>query len=661
MYHKIPATYPATVWVDGVRLNQNMYYVNSSAHNSTVSIYSTAIGNASYIELEIYKLRDINAHYKLLSLGEMHDSTPIKANANEKVWDEISPQNMIVAVARDIIDTATGQIVRKYLVPSAYELYWLIIGHTSYNKGVPMNVPIDPRDAAHIYQYNVIKSLQTTINTETGEEEHDEVVIMSDEENGRSRALIGETAETYAGNVDILRTFGDQEYFKVLEDIEIDLRYSCKCGLTIGSVHGGETCPHCNTVVEKRPLNSYFVTMLREGYYNRDRKRFFEYLPMTKDAPMVYITPITNYFANKDVMVKNTDVYFAKTYSFEMLNGQVIKNSIIINEFEFDPSPTKYRLYMDGLLLDYDYDFVSSVNMAKHDETYYMGDPFTIYVRKYYDPNMQHVLTFEYLPYRYQLVHRSAETDGIITIDDTYLRPYDPRNFDVYMDGKLLRDDQIEVITERRIAIKPIIENVTTLNYAPIISVYEKMHDDDVFDYIWREHKTGFDYVDHDTPIIEVDDSAYYGKVKTVIVKDVNDNPDDESGTAHRFDGLYVYFDEDDNMLLDLTTHDKSGAMLDPDVAAEDKFVVVNYYTDESTDPATVDKTELIVPYDRTVSIPRTTGKTNIKRYPSDPTQTINVRMTEPIKYSLDEQIIRTDAAYRQARTPTYNSASTIK
>jgi hypothetical protein len=660
MKHKTPATYPATVWIDGVRASKDAYYINSSAHASTVSIYSTAIGNASYIELEIYKLRDINSRYKLLSLGGKHDSVPIKVNEREKLWDAISPQNLLVAVAQDVIDPQTGEVVRQYKVPSMYELYWLIIGHTRYNKGVPVNIPIDPRDATHIYQYNVIKSLQSTINTETGEETFDEVVIMSDESNDNHRAIIGETSETYAGNVDMLKTFGDREYFKVLEDAEYNSRFTCACGRTVGLAHSGETCQFCHTLVSKRPLDSYYVTMLREGFYNRDRKRFFEYIPMTKDAPMAYITPITDYFANKDVMVKNTDVYYSKTYSFSMLNGRVIKNSITIENFEFDPTPSKYRLYMDGLLLDYDFDFVSSVNLASHEDTYIMGNPFTLFVRKEFDWNMQHSLIFEYLPYRYQLVHRSNETDGVIVLSDEYIRPYDPRNFDVYVDGKLLRDDEIEVITERRIVVKPVANRVNRNTY-PVVSIYEKMHDSDVFDFIWRTHKTGFEYVDHDTPVIEVDDSTFYKKITKVIVKGENDDPDDDSGTVFNFNGIYVYLDEDENMLIDLTTRDTSGSMIDPDVDVDNKFVVVDYLPIADTDPVQKDITILVVPYSRTVSVPRKTSKDNIKRYPNDSTKTIDVRMAEPIKYSLDEQIIRSDADYRQARTPSYNSKPSIQ
>lgn len=658
MNHKIPATYPATVWVDGVRLQNSSYYISSTAHTSSVSIYSSAINDASYIELEIYKLRDVNSRYKLLTLPDIHDSIAIKSSENEKVWDEISPQNMIVAVARDVIDPS-GETVRKYMVPSAYELYWLIIGHTRYNKGVPMNIPVDPSDAAHIYQYNVIKSMQATINTETGQETLDEVVIMSDGDT--SKALIGETAETFAGKVDILKTFGDQEYFKVLENIDMNLRYTCSCGHLVGINHGGETCPMCNTEVAKRPLESFYTVMLREGYYNRDRKRFFEYLPMSKKDPMVYITPITEYFSNKDVMVKNTDVYFSNTYSFEMLNGMVIKNSIQIDKFDLDPAPTKYRFYMDGLLLDYDYDFVASVDTNRQEETYYMGDPIVLFVKKPFDKYAHHVLTFEYLPYRYQLVQRSAETDGVLIFEDEFIRPYDPRNFDIYMDGKLLREDEIDVITERRIVIKPIANNITELDHTPIVSIYEKMHDNDVFTHVWRKHQEAFEYVDHDTPVIEVDDMTFYGKVTKVVVKGENDDPDDMSGTLHTFSGIYVYTDEDENMVLDLTTRDNSSSALDPDVDADEKYVVVNYYALPDTDPQEYDKTVLIVPYNRTVTTPRKTGKPNIKRQPLDPNKTIDVRFAEPIKHSLDEQIIRSNSEYRQSRTPTYSSTPTVK
>ena len=145
--------------------------------------------------------------------------------------------------------------------------------------------------------------------------------------------------------------------------------------------------------------------------------------------------------------------------------------------------------------------------------------------------------------------------------------------------------------------------------------------------------------------------------VRKVIVKGELDDPDDMSGTVFNFEGINVYKDADNNMALDMTTRDKTGAILDPDVDDENKFVVTDYYTPSGGQP---DVTVLIIPYSRTVTTPRKTGKDNIKRQPLNPTETIDVRMAETIKHSLEEHLIRTDSNYRKERTPTFNTPSDV-
>lgn len=465
--HKTSMKFPATVWLDGVRLSDDYYYINTSAFTTKINIDASIITSENkYIEIEIYKMKDVNAKETVLTLPDIHNSIHLDVSGIYNAWEDISPQHVMVAVAQETMDDQ-GQPQIRYLVPSSYESYWLLIGHTNYVSGYPTNVNDEERQSVSLSTFNVIKSMQGAYIDGSGQRvERDDVAILAD----TNTLLIGETEETFAGNVDILKTFGDDQYFKTLTS---------------------DAAKH------------EYVLMLREGYYSRDRRRFYDYLSLGKKDPKVYITPITPFFANKTVKIKNTDVYFTKTFSIEVHAEMDTSRRITIPDFQFDPSPYKYRLFIDGKLADYDFDYISSVNLE--DQNFFMDSDMTLYLRKRYAYSAVHDIVFEYLPYKYQLVHRSAEYDGVITLTDEYIRPFDFRNFDVYLDGVLLTEDDIQVITERRIVITSIADRIKSgdTNYHPIVSVYERMHDNDVFDYVWRNHKVAFNYIDHQNPVIE--------------------------------------------------------------------------------------------------------------------------------------------------------------
>ena len=133
------------------------------------------------------------------------------------------------------------------------------------------------------------------------------------------------------------------------------------------------------------------------------------------------------------------------------------------------------------------------------------------------------------------------------------------------MDGVLLNEDEITIVTERRIIINAIADAVaadSNNTYHPVVSIYERMHDDDLFDYVWRKEDESFNYIDHTMPIIE-----------------------DPNNPGHMID--------------------------------------------------------------------------NVKRQPLHPDEYIKVKKAKRIKYSLDEQLIRTVEDYRKAKTPTYDPSRT--
>ena len=281
-----------------------------------------------------------------------------------------------------------------------------------------------------------------------------------------------------------------------------------------------------------------------------------ELIAQRNQLPDFACMPITPFFANKRVKIMNTDVYFSKTLNFTYVNGTIIDKSIKIRKFGFDPSQYKFRVYLDGKLLDYDYDYITDVHLDN--QNFYLDSDLTIFFRCNFDVHRAHEVIFEYLPYKYQLIHRSAEYDGIITLGDEYIRPFDSRNFDVYINGMLIAEDDITMVTERRISLNSIIAAIANNSEThPIVSIYERMHDADVYDYVWRNHKEAFNYIDHDNPAIY----------------------DPTTGT----------------------------------------------YVD------------------------------NVKRNPDDPSEFIDVKKAQRLKFSLDEQLMRGDAGYRNYRTPTYD------
>jgi len=490
--HRSKMKFPITVWVDGIRIDGSLYDISSGAFSTIIDINKNAIANdTKFVEIEIHKMKNINAKETIITLPAIHNSIKLDAGIANGGWEDISPQHIMVAIQQETMDDQ-GRPAIRYLVPSSYESWWLLFGHINYVEGYPTNANDEEREFVSINAYNVIKSMQGSYVDDQGRTiEKPDVALLAD----TNTLLIGETNETFNGNVDILKTFGADQYYKSF-DTEED--------------------------------RNEYVLMLREGFYSRDRRRFYDYLPMGKNDPSVYITPITEFFADKTVKIKNTDVYFSRTYTIQIDPTNDTTRRVTIENFQFDPSPFKYRVFMDGKLLDYDYDYISNVYLD--DENFYMDSDVTLYLRKHFAYTSVHNIIFEYLPYKYQLVHRSIEYDGIITLTDDFIRPFDFRNFDVYVDGKLLTEDDIQVVTERRIIIKSIVNRLNSEEnpYHPVVSIYEKMHDEDVFDYVWRDHKRAFDYIDHRDPtktITHVDPDT--GEVTTEVVDNVVRHPYD--------------------------------------------------------------------------------------------------------------------------------------
>jgi hypothetical protein len=119
--HKTSMKFPATIWVDGIRLSNDNYYITTSAFSTKINIDASIITNENkYIEIEIYKMKDVNAKETVLTLPDIHNSIHLDVNDVYNAWDDISPQHLMVAVAQDTSDDQ-GQTRVRYLVTSSYE------------------------------------------------------------------------------------------------------------------------------------------------------------------------------------------------------------------------------------------------------------------------------------------------------------------------------------------------------------------------------------------------------------------------------------------------------------------------------------------------------------------------------------------------------------
>ena len=437
--HQENIHYPVTIWIDGIRLSSDSVWYEYKPFKTTVIFVADRVKYDSIITVEMFKIADNTAKELILNFPPIHNSVAIPRGC----FSNICPQNMMYGIETDFVGE-NGKTVKMYKVASNYEVYWLLVGHTQYRDGVPINYSFLP-DIAVVNSVDVIMDMSSNVLLED-----DNVAVIADNEH------------QFAGDFSVLKTRGDVEYYQVKQ----------------------------TDVTEDPTIPDQFITQPNLGYYGKDKKRFYEYMPYGKDDPTIFITPLTDYFKSETVLIKNTDVYFTKRFELMCDKTGVVSSTLItIPNFDFDPSPNKFRLYLDGKLLDYGYDFNTDVYL---DRGWYMGSDMHINIECEFDIRTNHEVCFEYIPYKYRHLYRNIESDGNILLRSDFMRPFDLKFYDVYLDGKLLGEKDITVVTSRRFTINQIAQEAMDPNITRpkhIVSIYERAHDADVIDYVWREEE----------------------------------------------------------------------------------------------------------------------------------------------------------------------------
>ena len=453
--HPDERSFDASVWLDGVHIEN----VTCSTKNFQTTIIVDILGMdfkpGSQIIIEMLKVCTKQSTTLELTMPPKHNSMKLPRN----VYDAVSPQNMMICVKKQI-PGPNGDPIDVWQVASNYEMYWLLIGNTQYIDGVPVNHSKNP--------------YASSIRTDVVLENNGIALLQND-----NVAVIANKETRFEGDYNMLVERGNEHYIYMTDKDDFDR------------------------------VTKDIVLMQNLGYYGLDRRRFFYYMPYGKNDPDIFITPITDFFADEQIMIKNTDIHFTKKFVIKNSGSGDDLTSFIYPNFSMDPNPEKYRIFMDGKLIDYYYDYTiqdigtgvdlndpsaSSLNL---ENGWNLGSNVKYKITKPFNTKVPHSILFEYLPYKYRLVYRGFETDGIITFKDDINRPYNYKFFDVYLDGRLLMEDEIQVISERVILIKSMTLESTMVYHT--ISIYEKAHDEDVINYVWRP---GVGHV-HDKSIFE--------------------------------------------------------------------------------------------------------------------------------------------------------------
>lgn len=508
--HEDEREYPVSVWVDGVKVTQ--LYMFTESYHSIVYIPIKYITPTSIIEFEILKVRSSESTEVIMEFPKIHNSVQLPRR-----FVDFSPQNIMIAIQKEhasesddettVIGTQTsstnmftgnlgvkkiydGLIIHYYLpydgtleeaslnltltggdetgpipvyhysgvpftnqiglgnylnmhysssnnrwiinpenvssfkyeykVANEYEMYWLIYGINKYIDGVPENYSRTPNDTS------------TDIVDITSQD-----MTLATDDTGNTVIKTSGGTQWRGGSFDYLMERGFENYITVpSEEYPDDYRD--------------------------------YISLIDLGYYGEERRRFFEYLPNGEDDPPIYITPITDYFASNTVKIKNTDIYWTKTFSISK-NNRIFK----ITDYVDEPTPARWRIYLNGVLLDPWKDYHVDKTLATE---FYLGDTLTFAILKDFEGESAQIF-FEYLPYKYLLLYNITDpTSNTIQLrNDQIRRPFSMVYYDVYVDGIKLLPKDVEKVTVSKIKINKDLKGKR-------VSFYERMHDPDIYD-----------------------------------------------------------------------------------------------------------------------------------------------------------------------------------
>ena len=427
--HEDEREYPIAVWIDGVRCTHTWLF--TERYRSYLYIPTQMINSSSHIEFEILKVRSKKATVVDMKLPKIHNSIQIP-----KEFKDISPQNLMISRRMETSDsTEDGGLQYIYKIAPDYEMYWLIFGNTEYKDGVPVN-------------YSRAENQHTSDIIDVTSSDNNEHYDLDDTNNEVLSLTTG--SKWVGGSSDYLMENGYENYI---------------------------TAPSS----EFPDDYTDYLHVKDLGYYKDDRRRFYEYLPNGKDNNPIFITPITDYFAEKHVRIQNTDIYWSKKFTITQSDKR-----FKLTKYVDEPIRDRWRIYLNGKLLIPNEDYHVDANVKNG---FYINNIVSFVVLKEFEGETAEIF-FEYIPYKYGHLYSVYNVnDSYMMIRDAIMtRPFSLVYYDMYIDGVKVRPDEVEVITPTKIHI------LRPLNNSKV-AFFERRHDSDIYDNEKVMQKSLVDYV----------------------------------------------------------------------------------------------------------------------------------------------------------------------
>lgn len=415
--HEDDRVYPIAVWIDGIRCHRTWQY--TERYRTYVYVPKMCLTPNSLIEFEIMKTRDDKPTVVDMQLSSIHNSIMFPDE-----FIDMSPQSLMISTREETSDVEEdGGKQYIFKIAPNYEVYWLLIGNTEYVNGIPTYLLNDDIEEAR--KTDVVNALTSNAS------------LLITEKNEALKLSTGSIWDKNSDGYEYLLEFGDDVSYIEAPSSEYPEDYT--------------------DIIKVRQL----------GYYGDARRRFYGYLPNGEDDAPIYITPITKYFADKWVRITNIDIH--KEWHFVIdPNNKRVK----LRDFRLEPSANKFRVFLDGRLLDpfKDYHFDASITNG-----FYLGSIVTFVIFEKITNAAD--LMIEYVPYRYDLKYRldHVMNNNIQLRTTSITRPFSLVYYDVYLNGVKLYPDDITIVSPAKIIIN------REMNGSHL-SIYERAHDRDIYD-----------------------------------------------------------------------------------------------------------------------------------------------------------------------------------
>ena len=414
--HEDDRIYKIAIWVDGLYVHTD--YIFTENCKTYIYLSSEIIKSNSIVEFEIMKVRDNDVHAIELELPIKDTSIKIPRG----VFKDISPQNMMFTIREEnAYESDEGGMQYLYRVADDYEMHWLLIGLHEYVNGVRTDISYESEsEPSAIIVYPGDGAIATLEDGDI--------------------ALTGATDGYVAGKTSYLLQRGGYPYGYFM-----------------------------NKNSEDPTLSDFFVTRII-GYYEDERRRFYKYLSYDKESdPDIYVTPITSFFAEKHVKIMNTDVYVKHTFRVTSDDPRVK-----LPKFNLDPSVSKMRIFVNGLLCNPFTDYIIDANA---NNVFYLNENVNIAIinTSYLKTSELNDIVCEYIPYKYVCLYSIKYSGQTLELRHSMIkRPFSLSYYDVYVNGKKCNEKDIVINSPSKIYFTKPIENA-------IISFYERAHDQDIY------------------------------------------------------------------------------------------------------------------------------------------------------------------------------------